>query len=129
MMDGGAIVRKNDEHRMQVALFKWAAAATCTHPELGGMFAIPNGGLRDIVTAKKMKEEGQKPGVPDIFLPVARGGFHGLFIENKSKGKGLRSNQKEWAERLQKQGYMAVRCDELTVAIKTITDYLATPCE
>ena len=60
MMDSGAIVRGDEEHRMQVALFKWAQAATCTRPELGLMFAVPNGGLRDIVTARKLKDEGVK---------------------------------------------------------------------
>ena len=124
MMDGGAIVRGDEEHRMQVALFKWAQAATCTRPELGLMFAVPNGGLRDIVTARKLKDEGVKRGVPDVILPVARGGFHGLFIENKSKGRKPRDDQRKWAEKLQQQGYMAVCCDDLMLAIKTITDYL-----
>ena len=34
------------------------------------IFAIPNGGKRDIVTAKKLQMEGVTPGVPDLFIPA-----------------------------------------------------------
>jgi len=36
-------------------------------------------------TAQKLKKEGVKRGIPDIFLPCARGGSHGLFIEMKAR--------------------------------------------
>lgn len=49
------------------------------------MFAIPNGGLRDKITAARLKAEGVREGVSDIFLPVARGHWHGLFIEMKKR--------------------------------------------
>lgn len=84
-------------------------------PELLDMFAIPNGGLRDKITASNLKREGVKPGVPDVLLPVARGGWHGLFIEMKRRttGKGAARKQKgsasaeqvQWAERLRSRGY------------------------
>lgn len=52
-------------------------------PELARLFAIPNGGQRDKITAGKLKAEGVKPGVPDIFLPVPRHVWAGLFVEMK----------------------------------------------
>lgn len=39
-------------------------------PELEWMHAIPNGGQRDKRTAAKLKSEGVKRGVLDVFLPV-----------------------------------------------------------
>lgn len=66
------------EHWEQVQLFEWSENL----PELKLMHAIPNGGKRDIRVALKLKEEGVKPGVPDIFLPLSRGGKHGLYIAN-----------------------------------------------
>ena len=60
------------EHEEQVALFEWAEWNKRQYPELELMFAIPNGGQRHVVVAKKLKDEGVKAGVPDIFLPVAR---------------------------------------------------------
>ena len=41
-------------------------------PDLELLHAIPNGGKRDKVTAAKLKAEGVKAGIPDIFLPVPK---------------------------------------------------------
>lgn len=82
--------RRNDEHRIQAALFKWSRLASSRYPGLRLMFAIPNGGARDAITGAMLKAEGVKPGVPDIFLPVPVNGFHGLFVEMKTlSGNGL----------------------------------------
>lgn len=90
------------EHDEQVALFEWASAI----PILSVMFAIPNGGARHPATGKRMKAEGVKRGVPDIFLPVARGAYHGLFIELKVPGGRVTPEQEEWRMRLLEQGYL-----------------------
>ena len=82
------------EHDEQAALFQWAELMAAQIPELRLMFAIPNGGHRHIGVARKLKAEGVKPGVPDIFLPVARNKFHGLFIEMKFGRGRLTKEQK-----------------------------------
>ena len=71
------------EHDEQAALFEWATWHTSQCPELGLLFAIPNGGHRHPVVAARLKAEGVRAGVPDICLPVARKGYHGLFVELK----------------------------------------------
>ncbi len=96
------------EHTEQVALFRWAAVQKCTLPELALMFAIPNGGHRSKAVAAKLKAEGVKPGVPDICLPVARGGYHGLFIELKAGKNKASAAQTDWITGLNFQGYCAV---------------------
>ena len=63
------------EHIEQALLFKWATFSSGKYPELEYMFAIPNGGYRHYRTAADLKSEGVKSGVPDIMLPVARGGY------------------------------------------------------
>lgn len=73
------IAKANTEHAHQCALFCWASQ----FPELKYMFAIPNGGERNPIVAARLKAEGVKSGVSDIMLPLARGKFHGLFIELK----------------------------------------------
>jgi hypothetical protein len=93
------------EHNEQAALFEWASISSKVIPELGLLAAIPNGGHRLKATAGKMKAEGVKAGFPDIIFPVARGGFHGLFIEMKApKGGSWQKTQQEWANNLAKQG-------------------------
>ncbi len=113
------------EHEEQCLLFEWAAYMKHKHPELGLLFAIPNGGLRNMVVAIQLKAEGVKAGVPDICLPVARGGHHGLYIEMKRKeGSQARTGQREWIRALLNEGYLAVICKGADEAIKTICNYL-----
>lgn len=88
------------------------------------MFAIPNGGARDKLTGAMLKAEGVKPGVPDIFLPFPIGPYHGLFIELKTVTGRLSSEQRDWLQRLQHQGYAAVVCRGLDEAFDTIKYYM-----
>ena len=118
-------MKKRSEHDEQVSIFDWAAVKQVEIPELRLLFAIPNGGLRNKVTASKLKAEGVKSGVPDMFLPVARGRFHGLFIElKKVGGRKATDNQHEWMTRLTDQGYDCYVCYGAEPAILTITSYL-----
>ena len=96
------------EHDEQVALMRWANVAKGRTPELGLLFAIPNGGKRNVVTAKKLKAEGVKAGVPDLCLPVARGGYHSLYIELKAGRGSVSDAQSAWHVRLREEGH-AVR--------------------
>ena len=83
------------EHDEQVALFQWAKLNEDRYPELAMLYANPLGGKRPRRTAARMKAEGAKAGVPDITLPVARCGFHGMYIEMKF-GKGRLTSAQDW---------------------------------
>ena len=113
------------EHQEQCALFEWAAWMAKRIPELHLMHAIPNGGKRDIRTAAMLKAEGVKPGVPDIFLPVSRGGKHGLYIELKRrKGGTVSKAQEAWIRALMHQGYVCTVCHGWDAARDEIMNYL-----
>lgn len=112
------------EGKEQALLFKWAAYNLCNMPELGLMYHVPNGGKRDIITAARLKSEGVKAGVPDIFLPAARSGYHGLFIELKIKNNKPSDLQESWLNRLNEQGYYTAVCYGWYEASETITNYL-----
>jgi hypothetical protein len=77
-------VPRSLESGEQQCLFKWAAYMEPVFPELKLLHAIPNGGYREKITASRMKAEGVKAGVPDIHLPVPRGGYASLYIELKT---------------------------------------------
>ena len=116
---------RHDEHHEQVSLIAWAEWASFDRPELAMLFAIPNGGARDAVTGAKMKAEGVKPGVPDLCLPVARCGYHGLYIEMKRRDGGRVSPvQQRWIDRLTEQGYRVVVCHGRDEAERVIVAYL-----
>jgi hypothetical protein len=116
--------RKNLEHNSQAALFKLIGFLLPEYPELDLLFAIPNGGARNIIVASRLKAEGVKPGVPDLMLPVARQGYHGLFIEMKIAPNRPTKHQKEWLQNLTDQGYLATVCFSTEEAINLIKKYL-----
>ena len=60
------------------------------------IFAIPNGGARNIATAGRLKAEGLSAGVPDLYIPAWR-----VWIEMKrAKGGALSQKQKDWRDYL-----------------------------
>lgn len=111
------------EHEIQKALFNWLNV--CGIAECKLAFAIPNGGLRNIKVARKLKAEGVRSGVPDIFIPVARNGYHGLFLELKTEKGRVTPHQKEWLEALNNQGFKAVVAYGFDDAVEIIKGYLS----
>lgn len=113
------------EYQEQVALMEWAAWQREAHPELKLLMHIPNGGYRLAREAARLRLMGVKPGVPDMLLPVARGGFHGLWIELKRVKNGVVSAaQAGWLEALRAQGYEARVCRGWQEAADAILEYL-----
>jgi hypothetical protein len=112
------------EHDEQAALFIWAALQETRLPELRLLFAIPNGGARAKATAALLKAEGVKRGVPDVLLPVARLGKHGLWLELKVRGGRVSPEQQAWHADLRAQGYQVEVCWSWLEAAQEIETYL-----
>ena len=75
------------EHNLQIACVRWFRLQYPKHL----IYAIPNGGRRNVAVAAKLKAEGVLPGVPDLHIPVAKGGFHGLYGNCGTKDTVARS--------------------------------------
>ena len=62
------------EHQVQKAIAQYL--------DLRGLcwWAVPNGGRRNIGTAKKLKSEGVKSGVPDITI-IMNGKYYGIEVK------------------------------------------------
>lgn len=89
-------------------------------------FAIPNGGKRNLHEAINFKRTGVKSGVPDLFVPVPSGIYHGLFIEMKrSKGSAISDNQLYWLGLLREKGYFSEVCYGFDEAKQTVLGYLS----
>ena len=84
---------------------------------------IPNEGKRSLSYAARMKRMGLRSGFPDLLVPLARGDYHGLFIEMKYGKNKTTKEQKEWLERLSGEGYACAVCYNAAEAIKTIESY------
>ena len=118
-------VTQPTEEQEQAAVFQWAELMQGRFPELALLFHIPNGGLRSLTEAVRFKRTGVKAGVPDLFLPVARGENHGLFVEMKRrKGGRVSEEQTAWMEALGKQHYMCVVAHGAEEACCYIQEYL-----
>lgn len=80
-------------------------------PELRWLHAVPNGatyGSSQQERARRgaqMKREGLRPGVADIYWPIARSGYHGLYIEMKTPTGSMREVQVEFRDFVIEQGY------------------------
>ena len=99
------------EHEEQAAFFDYLELESKRRPELALCFAVPNGQLRDIRIAKKLKAEGVRAGVPDICVPIPRGQWHGMWIEMKRTKHGTVSpEQAWWLNQLKSQGYWTAIC-------------------
>lgn len=118
---------KSLEHAEQVSLMQWWSLQ-CRRfgiPEQL-LFAIPNGGQRNIITAKRMKDEGVRAGIPDLFLAVPRGKFHGLFVEMKKTRGGVVSDaQKACMQMLSENGYCVTVCHGFMDAQEAVKGYLS----
>lgn len=116
------------ESDQQKGLIQWVDLNPHRLPGLESIFHIANGGDRHLFVAKKLKAEGVRAGVPDLFLPVPLKGFHGLFIEMKDKktkenNPTVSEKQKDWLSFLSQMGFRVSVCYGCDEAIETIKNY------
>lgn len=95
---------RQEEHRIQCAIVTWFYYA---YPAYRGgcLFAVPNGGHRNIQTARSLKAEGVTSGVSDLLLLVPKREYHGLCVEVKTPVGRQSENQKNWQRIIEAQGY------------------------
>lgn len=125
--------RRDLEHAEQVKLFTWARQHEREVPALRLLYAIPNFSGRGFSPrvrqrdGARLKAEGRKQGMLDICLPVARGSFHGLYMELKVPGGHPTKEQRRWSAALRAEGYRAEIVIGWEGARDLIRDYVATP--
>ena len=126
------------ESQEQAQVIVWADLFTSRYPELRWLYAIPNaggfsGGFKaNMLRVKRLKASGVKSGVPDLCLPVPRGGYYGLYIEMKSErvqkaSQKPKPEQMEWLAGLTGLGYRTACCVGPEAAKAEIQSYLALP--
>ena len=115
------------EYQTQVEFIQWCRLqALADYPELGYIFAVPNGAVVSQRQRYKLVSEGLLSGVSDLVLPVARGGYFGMYLEMKrEKGGRLSPHQKSFLEFVNLQGYYGIVANGLEDAIKKTMDYIS----
>ena len=126
------------EYVEQKAVVQWAQYRSEFVPALRLLHAIPNGGSRSkrqdprtgrwySPEANRFKAMGVVAGIPDLHLPVARKGYHSLYIEVKAAGGKVSDDQTEMIRLLEAEGNLCKVCVGRGEAIETLIDYLDIP--
>jgi len=95
----------SEERLEQEALMEWInyqplIKDICIH--------IPNEGKRSPRIGAKLKRQGMKAGVSDIFIAYPTKRYHGLWIELKRKKRyRCTKEQQIWIDRMNELGYFA----------------------
>lgn len=120
------------EHFEQKTLIEWTVWTEREEFEM--LWAYPAGGKRPTQIAKQMKEEGQKPHVPDLFLSIPKwiGAsrsylgdlYHGLYIEMKVGKEKPNFGQRRMIDRLRECGYRVEVCYSAYEAAVVLVGYL-----
>lgn len=120
----------------QSHLFTWL---NLQHPDLLACSQVAGANLSK-AGAGRAKAGGYKKGFPDVSILKPSGKYHGLFIEMKKANKKIVSKktgkliqaskgvvspeQKDWINKLNDQGYLAVVCYGFDEAKEVIERYL-----
>lgn len=119
------------EHDQQAALISWFRLQYPQYKDC--LFSIPNGthlaGTPGQRAAKmnKLKKEGFKNGVSDLFLAVPKNGMAGLWIEMKDEGKkesSVSENQKAHIGLMILMGYSAIWASGFDIAKAAVETYM-----
>ena len=120
-------VHSDGHSRLQAGCVKWFRYQYSEYKDL--LFAIPNGlpifdkELR-VKIYNRLNKEGLKAGVPDLFLALPRGIYHGAFIEIKYDSDRLRKVQADMIRELESEKYKCIIVRSLDDFIEQINEYM-----
>lgn len=120
-------VNSDGHSRLQASCVKWFRYQYSEYKDL--LFAIPNGlpifdkELR-VKIYNRLNKEGLKAGVPDLFLALPRGIYHGAFIEIKYDSDRLRKVQADMIRELESENYKCIIVRSLEEFIEEINSYM-----
>ena len=95
---------KHQESTLQTACVRWFRYQ---YPNLI-IYAVPNGGNRNVREAKRLKAEGVLAGVADLVVMLPQG--KSIYIEMKVKGNRQTENQKEFQKKAIELGHTYAVC-------------------
>lgn len=110
------------EDTLQINLINWF---TYNYPQYkDDIYHIALQRRCSVAEGRLFKRMGVKAGMSDLFIPLARNGRHGLWLELKTNTGKLSKHQQEFLARQTANGYMAVYTHGLEAAQEVIKTYL-----
>lgn len=117
------------EFDIQCQVIEWANLSIGKYPELEWLHSSLNGiplmgnAHQRARIIQKSKAAGMKPGVSDLCLPSARGGYFFFYMEMKKKGGRLREGQAEFLKFISAEGGFDAVCYSFEEAVATLEWY------
>jgi hypothetical protein len=116
------VAKRHTESNEQIAAMDWLRAQ---HPDIAlHTLHIGNERKASYYAGYIMKRMGVLKGASDLFMAWPSGGFHGLFIEVKSKVGRPSPEQKAFIQRMRDKGYKAEFCYGADEVINTMQEYI-----
>lgn len=112
------------EHDLQAAIIAECDRRSMGNPAWGMVFSIPNGGHRHPAVAAKLKAEGVRAGIPDLFVALPRHDYAGMFLELKFGKNKPTGEQWNWTRRLRDAGYFVDVAWDFETAMRLLTWYV-----
>ena len=109
-------------------LMKWLRSEGLRRwPELGDasglvLIHIPNERKASRQRLAILQGLGVRAGVSDLFLPLARGGYFGLWLELKKIGAKPTAEQKQWLASMRQRGYAGYVCEGWRAAVEVLRE-------
>jgi hypothetical protein len=108
------------EDAIHLAVMEWVNL----HPSISPyVIHIPNEGKRSFSFGKKLKKMGMRAGVYDLFIAIPKNGYHGMWLELKSRKGKLSKEQLQFCEDMGKQDYFPYVVYTIDDAIEIIKEY------
>ena len=107
----------------QAKVIAWARASERNYPYLQLLHCSLNGVKMTKAQAVRAVAQGMKKGVADLFLPVKKGVFSGLYIEMKSEKGRTSLDQSKFLTAVSENDYSAHICYSAVEAIDKIKGY------
>ena len=115
--------KRHSESNEQIAAMDWLRLQ---HPKIAEhTLHIGNERKTSYYAGYIMKRMGVLKGASDLFMAWPSGGYHGLFIEVKSKIGKPTPEQKAFIQRMRDVGYKAEVCYGAEEVISTMQAYIA----
>lgn len=119
-------LRREAKHFIQTAFFEEVFRRRKTDGRWKAVTAVSCGQQRQgAAAAARLKKEGVDKGIPDVFVAVPAGGYHGLWLTFKSPGRDCSRPQYEKIALLRSFGYKVEIADDARSAIKITETYLS----
>ena len=107
----------------QAKVIAWARANERNYPYLWMLHSSLNGVKMTKAQAVRAIAQGMKKGVADLFLPVKKGVYSGLYIEMKSEKGRTSIDQSKFLTAVSENDYLAHICYSAVEAIDKIKGY------